>query len=240
MSSPSTGSSDLGTEPEILDVLEVNPPDDLRGTVIFLHGLGQSPQHWKPAIQTMARSLPGVKWILPRSPSIPVTMNDNETRPAWFDIEELPPTNESGSESVCRQMNRVLRSLEQIVHNELHGRPQSPEVVVAGFSQGGATAVMLALTSLQELGGVASLSGWIPHCSRQGMRQIEPCLPVFWGHGAEDREIPLAIGQESVLFLQDELGFPGSRITFKSYEDLEHAVCPQEMQDLTDWLKTVL
>lgn len=37
MSSPSTGSSDLGSEPEILDVLEVHPREDLRGTVIFLH-----------------------------------------------------------------------------------------------------------------------------------------------------------------------------------------------------------
>lgn len=94
-------------------------------------------------------------------------MNDREVRPAWFDIEELPPTNESGSGSVCRQINHVLRNLEQIVHAELYGRPRSPKVVVAGFGQGAALAMVLALTSLHELDGVASLSGWIPHRSRQ-------------------------------------------------------------------------
>lgn len=40
---------------------------------------------------------------------------------------------------------------------------------------------------------------------------MEPSLPVFWGHGTEDREIPLAIGQESVLFLQEDLGFPDAK-----------------------------
>ncbi|GJE87880.1 phospholipase/carboxylesterase [Phanerochaete sordida] len=239
MSSPSTGSSDLGSEPEILDVLEVHPREDLRGTVIFLHGLGQRAQQWRPAVQSMARSLPGVKWILPQSPSMPITMYNHEFRRAWFDLEDLPPTNESGSDSVCRQINHVLQSLEQIVHAELHGRPQSPKVVVAGFSQGGATAMMLALTSLHEIGGVASLSGWIPHISRPGMRQIEPSLPVFWGHGTEDPEVPLAIGQESTLFLQEDLGLPEATITFRSYEDLGHDVCQQEMQDLAAWLDAI-
>ena len=94
-------------------------------------------------------------------------MNNREVQPAWFDIEELPPTNESGSESVSRQINSVLRNLEQIIHAELYGRPRSPKVVVAGFGQGGALAMTLALTSLQDLDGVVSLSGWIPHRSRQ-------------------------------------------------------------------------
>lgn len=239
MSSPSTGSSDLATDPEILDVLECPPREDLRGTVIFLHGLGQRPQQWMSAIRSMANRLPGVKWILPYSPSIAVSMNEGQVRPAWFDIKELPPTNESESESVCRQINRVLRGLEQIVHAELYGRPQSPKVVVAGFSQGGATALALALTSLQELGGVASLSGWIPHCTRQGMQHIEPRLPVLWGHGTEDPEVPLALGQGSVLFLQEDLGLPERYITFKTYEDLGHEVCPQEMLDLVIWLENI-
>lgn len=40
------------------------------------------------------------------------------------------------------------------------------KVALVGFSQGAALSMVLALTSLHDLGGVASLSGWIPHLSR--------------------------------------------------------------------------
>ena len=83
---------------------------------------------------------------------------------AWFDVEELPPTNESGSDSISRQIQHVIRSLEQIISAEL--RRGRSRVVVAGFGQGAAVALMLSLTSLSELAGVASLSGWIPHDMR--------------------------------------------------------------------------
>ena len=43
------------------------------------------------------------------------------------------------------------------------------------------------------------------------MAHFEPELPVFWGHGAADQEVPLDMGQECVKFLQDGLKFAEDR-----------------------------
>lgn len=39
------------------------------------------------------------------------------------------------------------------------------------------------------------------------MSHFEPCLPVFWGHGVEDPEIPHDMGEECVRFLKQGLNF---------------------------------
>ena len=43
------------------------------------------------------------------------------------------------------------------------------------------------------------------------MSHIEPCLPVFWGHGVEDTEIPEHMGEECIRFLKQGLNFPDNK-----------------------------
>ena len=43
------------------------------------------------------------------------------------------------------------------------------------------------------------------------MAQFEPNLPVFWGHGTADQEIPVEMGTECVGFLREGLGFAEDR-----------------------------
>lgn len=45
----------------------------------------------------------------------------------------------------------------------------------------------------------------------QQMAQFEPNLPVFWGHGTADEEIPLVMAEECVRFLKLGLNFPEDR-----------------------------
>ena len=44
----------------------------------------------------------------------------------------------------------------------MHAGIDSRNIVLIGFSQGAALSLMVGLTTLHELGGVVSLSGWIP------------------------------------------------------------------------------
>ena len=97
------------------------------------------------------------------SPTMPVTMNEGQARPAWFDMFHLPPCTSCGVPGSAESIARI----EQIILSEMHTLTQPSRVVVAGFSQGAALSMLLALTTLHDLGGVASLSGWIPHKSRQ-------------------------------------------------------------------------
>lgn len=74
----------------------------------------------------------------------------------------------------------------------------------------------------------------------QAMLQLEPNLPVFWAHGVADTEVPLSYGQEAVDFLRESLHIPEDKVTFKKYEQLEHTVQEDELDDLAVWLTQLL
>lgn len=96
-------------------------------------------------------------------PSSPVTMKEGRRRLSWFDIFHMPPCPSCGAPGSSESVTRI----EQIILAEMHTIARPKRVVVVGFSQGAALGIVLALTSLHDLGGVASLSGWIPRRCRQ-------------------------------------------------------------------------
>ncbi|OCH92692.1 Phospholipase/carboxylesterase [Obba rivulosa] len=214
----------------------IPPTGDHKGTVIFLHGLGQFAETWYPTIERMAARLPNVKWVCPQAPLRPVTLNQGAYRPSWFDIANLPPCDFYDDQGTAASVGTV----ESLIQAETRLGLDSRKVVVVGFSQGAALALIASLTTLHYLGGVASLSGWIPQASRQMMVHLEPNLPIFWGHGTQDPEVPLSMGQECITFLRNTLHIPDEKVKFKPYESMGHAVNEQELDDLVDWLSSVL
>ncbi|KAI0761692.1 lysophospholipase I [Trametes elegans] len=214
------------------DLLVLPPKATHSATVIFVHGLGQHRDLWIPVLQKVVDRLPGVKWILPQAPSVPVTYYGGLHRPSWFDIANFPPRNHYDETGIGTSVSTI----ERLVMSEVRSGTESTRIFLVGFSQGAALCLMTALTTLHELGGVVSLSGWIPEPSRQAMHPLEPNLPVFWAHGVEDIEIPLSYGQECATFLREELHIPEDKITFKMYEGLEHTVNDAELDDLAHWL----
>lgn len=227
----------MSAEEPALELLVVEPSEPHRATVIFLHGLGQTAQSWLDRVKSMADQRRDVKWILPQSKSMRVTKDSSETwRPAWFDVLHLPPCPNCsvvGSEASLTQITRIIED-----ESRLLTEPKS--VFLVGFSQGAALSMVLSLTTLIDLGGVASLSGWIPHHCRPGMAVMNPSLPVFWGHGTDDREVPLGMGQECINFLRRELRFSRHKITSKTYMNLDHNVNNEELRDVCEWLSRLL
>ncbi|KAI1786307.1 Phospholipase/carboxylesterase [Ganoderma leucocontextum] len=214
----------------------IAPTAEHEATVIFVHGLGQSHSHWVPTLRRVMERLPSVKWILPQAPNAPVTYSQERVRSSWFNIASLPPCNcydETGISS-------SVATLENLIISEVRRGTTSSKIVLVGFSQGASLSLMTALTTLHELGGVASLSGWIPKQSRPAMQQIEPSLPVFWAHGSADDEMPLPYGEECISFLRSTLNMPSERVVFKTYEGLDHSVNDAELDDLAEWLANVV
>ena len=91
-------------------------------------------------------------------------MNNGLTRPAWFNIRELPPCRTDFDEN---GIVASISAIESIIQAKIHQGTDSRNIVLAGFSQGATLALMVALTTLHDLGGVASLSGWIPQLIRE-------------------------------------------------------------------------
>ena len=105
-------------------------------------------------------------------PNAPVTYSQERVRPSWFNIASLPPCNcydETGISS-------GVAKLENLIISEVRQGTTSSKIVLVGFSQGASLSLMTALTTLHELGGVASLSGWIPKQSRPVSRPPQASL----------------------------------------------------------------
>ncbi|TFL03672.1 Phospholipase/carboxylesterase [Pterulicium gracile] len=207
-------------------------------SIIFIHGLGQSNLTWKLVVQeAFAPALPSVKWILPQAPSDqPAAYYHGECRPSWFEISELPPTQDPNED--CQQIKNSVSAIEDLILGEVHAGMDPKRIFLVGFSQGAALALIVALSTLYELGGVVSLSGWIPHRARPLL--MSTTMPILWCHGLSDDEIPYSYAQEAVAYLRSRLGISTRTLTFKEYEDLEHTIRTDELEDVVSWLSRVL
>jgi lysophospholipase II len=136
----------------------------------------------------------------------------------------------------------------------VHSGIDSRNIVLVGFSQGAALSLMVGLTTLHELGGIVSLSGWIPFRIRDVSQEstlsyhnnadIVPkqmihtglYLPILWCHGMNDNEIPHHYGEDAIFFMQHTLDIPEQHLTYKRYEGMAHAINDAELNDLALWL----
>jgi predicted esterase len=71
------------------------------------------------------------------------------------------------------------------------------------------------------------------------MVYTQPSLPLFWGHGAADEEVPIEFAQEAIGFLYRTLVVPHN-LEFRVYDDMGHSINDDEIEDLLLWLVEVL
>lgn len=91
-------------------------------------------------------------------------MNAGHHRPSWFDIRSLPPGYDEWDDAGIASS---VIGVEGLIQAEVHRGADPRRIILMGFSQGAALSLLVALTTLHELGGVISLSGWIPHKGRE-------------------------------------------------------------------------
>ncbi|KAF8887798.1 Phospholipase/carboxylesterase/thioesterase [Infundibulicybe gibba] len=205
-------------------------------SVIFLHGLGQSNLTWRLMItEALAPRLPHIEWILPQAPNHPVSMNQGQPRPSWFDVARLPPGhNEYDEAGIAESISLVESIILTLVHSGLDSR----RIILAGFSQGAALSMLVALDTLYDLGGIVSLSGWIPRRARNQVAHTAPNLPILWCHGTADTEIPLTYAEEAIDFLRSRSSDP-RKLKLITYDRLGHNINDRELEDLIVWLAQV-
>jgi predicted esterase len=64
-------------------------------------------------------------------------------------------------------MASSVSHVEGWIQAEVHRGADPRRIILMGFSQGAALGLLVALTTLHDLGGVVSLAGWIPHKGRE-------------------------------------------------------------------------
>ncbi|KAK8843957.1 acyl-protein thioesterase 1 [Kwoniella newhampshirensis] len=229
--------------------LKVAPNGAHTATVIFLHGLGDTGHGWLPVAKMLWSSFPGVKWILPHAPSIPITLNHGMTCPGWFDINTLDRLTDSVHDDEKGLLQSVA-SVDALIQAEVDAGIPENKIILGGFSQGGAISILTALTSKRKLGGVVGLSTWVTlnHKIEQLKSPHAHDTPIFWGHGDNDQVVGYQYGQRSVELLK-KLGFPllppgktfgRPGVRFETYPGMGHSSTPQEIEDFKAWLTEAL
>lgn len=216
------------------ETVEVEPSADPVGSVVWLHGLGADGHDFEALVPELRlpASVP-LRFVFPHAPVRPVTINGGMAMRAWYDIASLDkdgPQDEQGIRESARQ-------LEALVAREQERGLDASQIAVAGFSQGGAIAMHMAIRHEQRLAGLLALSTWLPLASslpaevRQNTASQPRDLPVFLAHGTFDPMLPLALGQEAGERLR-ALGFT---VEWHEYP-MQHAVCAEEIADIRAWL----
>ena len=207
---------------------EIVGPKDARNVVIWLHGLGASGHDFVPIVPMLNR--PNTKFIFPHAPRRPVTINMGYKMPAWYDILHLEegPNRESAPE--------ILSSTGQInalVDAEISRGVHSQQIILAGFSQGGAMALHAAIRYSRPLGGIMVLSAYEVRSDTRDDESAEANqdTPMLFCHGLHDPVVPIHRGREAFNVFAE-----GNREVVWHDYSMAHEVCGAEIRDIAQWL----
>ena len=215
-----------------LPALELVTQEPPRYAIIWLHGLGADGSDFEPVVPHLGLPAPpGIRFVFPHAPAIPVTCNGGYVMPAWYDIVSLEPHSRTIDEAGILRSRDAVRAL--IARENARGIP-SERVFLAGFSQGGAVAYVTALTHPERLAGVIALSTYLP-TPEIAFDEASPenrNIPIFAAHGNEDDVVSPMLGQQA----RDMLRQHGYDPTWKEYR-MPHSVCLEEIVDIGNWLR---
>ena len=219
-----------------LSCVELAPPGRHTATVIWLHGLGADGNDFVPAIPYLG--LPedhGIRFVFPTAQAIPVTINAGMVMPAWYDIRDLDLG--AADRNDAAGLLRSVEAVRRLLADEIARGVASERIVMAGFSQGGAVAVELALTHPQPLAGLIALSTYVVDRDRirANRTAVNGSLPILQCHGQLDPMVPFAFGEAARAFLTEA----GHSVQWSAYP-IGHEVSAPELVRIGAFLADVL
>jgi phospholipase/carboxylesterase len=213
---------------ELLRRLEIGPGTEARGSVIWLHGLGASGHDFEDVPPLLG--LPDVRFVFPHAPQRAVTVNLGLIMPAWYDIRTLDRVGRDEDESGIRASVAQVEAL--VVRENERGVP-TEQIVLAGFSQGGAIALCAGLRHAARLAGILVLSAYelLADTRAAEASDVNRSTPMLFCHGTYDPMVPLAGGRLAYEACLDE-GRPAEWHAFP----MAHQLCTEEIEVIRDWL----
>ncbi len=214
--------------------VENNPEKPADALVIWLHGLGDSGHGFAPIVPSL--QLPSslsVRFVFPNAPSRPITINGGMKMPGWYDIAQMDLANRA-DEAGVRESAELI---EKVIEKQIARGIKPERMVIAGFSQGGVMAYHIATRLDYEIAGVMALSTYLcaPEKLADEVTNANKNTPIFSAHGLQDDVVPYVAGKMAA----DKLTSLGYKVEWKEYA-MQHNVCPEQVQDIGNWLNKVL
>ena len=160
--------------------------------------------------------------------------------PGWFDVYDWPIGIDAKDDpkGLALSVKRVEQIVDQLKDEE--GIDPS-RIVVGGFSQGGAVALMAAYNRRKvdaiPFAGCCVLSGWLPMKDYLDVSdKTAQSTPLFWAHGQYD---------DKILFEQQILGVKklksvGVEVVAKAYPVGHESANFEEIEDMAEFIERVL
>lgn len=216
----------------LLPFIEQETAPAPNASVIWLHGLGADGHDFAPIVpQLQLPTSPGIRFIFPHAPAIPVTVNGGYVMPAWYDIYEM----DIDREVDCDQLLASAKAVEELIEHEIARGIESNRIILAGFSQGGAVAYQAGLGSTRPLAGILAMSTYFATSDSITLTDANTSIPVEIHHGKFDPVVPENLGRKAEQFLLGK----GYSVQFRSYP-MEHNVCPEQIADISRWIQAIL
>lgn len=216
-----------------LSSIEINPLTDAVGSVIWLHGLGADGNDFVPIVQELhsLNALP-LRFIFPHAPMMAVTINNGYVMRAWYDIISFSVEAHADTAGI----EKTTQQISQLIEQEENRGVATEKIILGGFSQGGVIALTTGLLYPKQLGGIISLSSYLPEANTILNRAspLNKTTPIFLGHGVDDPIVPYYLSENTFLFLQkNQYG-----VESHSYP-MPHTVCSEEVRDIAIFLKKI-
>lgn len=212
---------------ELLHCLEVGPGENASGSVIWMHGLGANSHDFQEVPALIG--LPQVRFVFPDAPRRPITINMGLIMQAWYDLRGLDREQAQDEPG----MRASMLQIEALIARENERGVPSERIVLAGFSQGAALALLVGTRYAHTLAGMLVLSGYelLADTRESESHAANQRTPILVCHGRFDPMVPFEAGR-----LAHEAHAHAERDSrFLAY-DMAHQVCAEELRDVRAWL----
>lgn len=203
------------------------PQKPAQACVIWLHGLGADASDMLGLADQLIINDVALRHVFIDAPTRPVTFNGGMVMPAWYDILGLELIHREDKQGI-EQSEIIIR---KVLDDQINDGFDASQMILAGFSQGGAMAIHTALNTPSRLAGVIALSSYIP-LAADTKPILSKTTPIFMGAGQFDPLVLPKWTQESRDWL---LAKGYENISYHQYP-MEHSICYEEIKDLSLWL----
>ena len=208
-------------------------PESIKHSIIWLHGLGATANDFPPIVPhlNLNKSRP-IRFIFPQAPDRPITINGGMRMPGWYDIKGLDLAAKEDRDGV--EQSRA--TVEALIQQQIDQGVPAENIILAGFSQGGAVTYYTGVRSQHRLAGLLTLSTYLVFLDQTEAEHsgVNKVAPIFASHGTHDPVVPVDLGQQSVEALK-ELGYS---LQWQTYP-MQHEVTLPQIQAIGQWINRV-
>lgn len=218
----------MQAEEKLLDSYVIEPTGSVKYSVIWLHGLGADGYDFAPIVNQLQLSMKeNIRFIFPHAPSIPVTLNNGYVMPAWFDIYGLDKNSKEDASGIELSYS-LINNLIQAEHRK---GISYYNILLVGFSQGGALALYSGLKFEYKLAGIIGLSCYLPRFN-QNYHSANQETAIMLAHGMQDHVVLPIFGEAA----RDRLVNLNYNVAWHSYP-MQHQVCDLEINDIARFIE---